>query len=371
LDGTPRHRRTLVLVVARTLLAIGCRAANEAPSSPSGPSQGDRHALAGAGATFPAPIYQQWFAAFPHTAEGLGVQVHYDAVGSGKGIAAFTERRVDFGASDVPLSPDELTKAEAAGGPVLHIPTVLGAITVVYNLPGAPRLRMDAKLIAQLFLGKIATWKDPRIAALNPAARLPDLPVSVVHRSDSSGTTANFTAFVAGPDAGFRRRVGQGKLVNWVTGQGAEGNDGVAAAVKQTPGAVGYVELTYALDQHLPVADVRNIAGRFVTPTPKTVAAAAEDMSLASAGDFARSLLYTTGRNAYPISSYTYLLVFARQEDTGKGRMLANLLRYLAGPGQASVGRLYYTPVPRDLRESVTAKIRLLRDRGGNPLASS
>jgi phosphate transport system substrate-binding protein len=159
--------------------------------------------------------------------------------------------------------------------------------------------------------------------------------------------------------------------VNWVTGQGAEGNDGVAAAVKQTPGAVGYVELTYALDQHLPVADVRNIAGRFVTPTPKTVAAAAEDMSLASAGDFARSLLYTTGRNAYPISSYTYLLVFARQEDTGKGRMLANLLRYLAGPGQASVGRLYYTPVPRDLRESVTAKIRLLRDRGGNPLASS
>lgn len=172
-----------------------------------------------------------------------------------------------------------------------------------------------------------------------------------MHRSDSSGTTANFTAFLANGDAGFRQRVGQSKVMNWVTGQSADGNDGVAAAVKQTPGAVGYVELTYALDQHLPVADGKNTTGRFVTPTPKTVAAAAEDMSLASAGDFARSLLYTTGRNAYPISSYTYLLVFTRQADAGKGRMLADLLQYMAGPGQASAGRLHYTPIPRDLRE--------------------
>jgi phosphate transport system substrate-binding protein len=200
LDRTRRHRQTLILVAATMLLAVGCRTSAESPSPPVGPSLGDR-SLSGAGATFPAPIYDHWFAAFPRTGEGVGVQVRYDAVGSGKGIAAFTERRVDFGATDVPLSPEELAKAEAAGGPVMHVPTVLGAITVVYTLPRAPRLRMDTKLIADLFLGKITTWRDPRVAALNPDARLPDLPVTVVHRSDSSGTTANFTAFLA---SGYR-----------------------------------------------------------------------------------------------------------------------------------------------------------------------
>lgn len=359
MDSRRGHRQALIWVIATMLLAAGCRTSAGPPSPSTSPSPGDR-SVSGAGATFPAPIYDEWFAAFPKTAQGVGAEVHYDAVGSGKGIAAFTDRRVDFGATDVPLNNEELAKAEAAGGPVVHIPTVLGAITVVYNLPGAPRLRMDARLIADLFLGEIATWQDPRIAALNPAARLPDLPVTIVHRSDSSGTTANFTAFLTNGVAEFGRRVGQGKVVDWVTGQGADGNDGVAAAVEQTPGAVGYVELTYALDKQLPVADVKNAAGRFVTPTPRTVANAAQDMALASSGDFALSLLYTTGRNAYPISSYTYLLVFTRQADTERGHILASLLDYIAGPGQASAGQLHYTPIPRELRESVAAKIRLI-----------
>lgn len=360
----------IAVVVVTLALAAGCGRVTEASRSSQAPSSSDSRTVVGAGATFPAPIYQQWFAAFPKTGEGVRAQIRYDAVGSGKGIAAFTERRVDFGATDVPLSRDELAKAEAAGGPVVHIPTVLGAITVAYNLPGAPRLRMDAELIADLFLGKVRNWRDPRIVALNPTERLPDLPVTVVHRSDSSGTTANFTAFLADRVPAFNQRVGQGKVVDWVTGVGADGNDGVAAAVKGTVGAVGYVELTYALDQRLPVADVKNAAGRYVSPTPRTVAAAAEDMALASAGDFALSLLHTTGRRAYPISSYTYLLVFTRQADPEKGRLLASLLRYMAGPGQASVGRLHYTPIPRDLRESVAAKIRLLHDPDGGPLAS-
>jgi phosphate transport system substrate-binding protein len=277
---------------------------------------------------------------------------------------------VDFGATDVPLDQAELAEAEAAGGQVLHIPTVLGAITVVYNLPGSPRLRMDADLIAGLFLGGITTWQDPRIAALNPTEKLPDLPVSVVHRSDSSGTTANFTGFLANRAPEFGKRVGQGKVVEWVTGKAAEGNDGVAGAVRQAPGAVGYVELTYAVEAGLPVADVENEAGEFVTPTPRTVAAAAEDMALASAGDFALSLLHTTGKLAYPISSYTYLLVFARQPDPAKGRLLARLLQFMAGPGQASVGKLHHTPVPRDLREAVAAKIRLLHDPDGRLLSA-
>jgi phosphate transport system substrate-binding protein len=370
-NRTRTLRQPLLWVAALTLLlAAGCRQGAEAPSNSPPVPQGETNTVSGAGATFPAPIYEQWFKQFPRTTDGTGIQVRYDAVGSGKGIAAFIERRVDFGATDVPLNAEEMAKAEAAGGAVIHIPTVLGAITVVYNLPGSPRLRMDAGLIADLFLGKITSWRDPRIAALNPGARLPDLAVSLVHRTDSSGTTANFTAFLADQVPEFGRRIGQGKVVDWVSGEGADGNDGVAGAVKQTPGAVGYVELTYAIEERLPVADVENLAGQFVSPTPATVAAAAEDMTAASAGDFALSLLHTTGRRAYPIASYTYLLVFERQDDPTKGRLLASLLRYMAGPGQATAGRLHYTPVPRDLRESVAAKIRLLHDPNGRFLTT-
>jgi phosphate transport system substrate-binding protein len=371
LNGTRRLRQPLAWVAAiALLLTAGCERPAESPSSSTLPAATtDSRTVLGAGATFPAPIYEQWFKQFPQTIDGAGAEVRYEAVGSGKGITAFTERKVDFGATDVPLSPSELAKAEAAGGPVVHIPTVLGAITVVYNLPGSPRLRMDAELIADLFLGEITSWRDPRIAALNPTVPLPDQPVSVLHRSDSSGTTANFTAFLADRVPQFGERIGHGKEVEWVTGDGAKGNDGVADAVKKTAGAVGYVELTYAIEQRLPVADVENANGQFVSPTPRTVAIAADDMAVASAGDFSLSLLHTTGRGAYPISSYTYLIVFARQSDPDKGRLLASLLRFMAGPGQASAGRLHYTPVPNDLRASVAAKIRLLHDPNGTHLS--
>jgi phosphate transport system substrate-binding protein len=355
--------------VLTLLLVAGCERVAEAPAPPAAAGETSR-VLSGAGATFPAPIYERWFERFPTTSEGAGVEVRYDAVGSGKGIAAFIERRADFGATDIPLNQEELARAEAAGGSVIHIPTVLGAITVAYNLPGSPRLRLDAELIAGLFLGEVTSWRDPRIAALNPVARLPDLPVSVVHRSDSSGTTANFTAFLAGRVPEFDQRVGQGKLVEWATGAGAEGNGGVADAVKQTQGAVGYVELTHAIEERLTVADVENNAGRFVAPSPRTVATAAEDMALASIGDIVNSLLHTTDGGAYPIASYTYLIVFARQDDPQKGQRLASLLQYMTGPAQASASRLHYTPVPRDLRESVASKIRLLHDPEGHLLVS-
>jgi phosphate transport system substrate-binding protein len=366
-----RLRLPLVCVAALALLLTnGCERPAEAPPSPAPRAPTDGSVVAGAGATFPAPIYEHWFEQFPRTASGTGIDVRYDAVGSGKGIAAFTERRVDFGATDVPLNREELAKAEAAGGAVLHIPTVLGAITVVYNLPGSPRLRMDAELIAGLFLGEVTNWRDQRIVALNPGVRLPDLPVSVVHRSDSSGTTANFTAFLADRSPDFGRRVGNGKVVEWPTGTGAEGNDGVAAGVKRVAGAIGYVELTYAIEERLPVADVKNIAGEYISPTPRTVANAAEDMAEASAGDFSLSLLHTTGEDAYPISSYTYLLVFVRQDDPARGRTLASLLQYMVGSGQAAAGRLHYTPIPRDLRDPVAAKIRLLHDPEGRLLST-
>jgi phosphate transport system substrate-binding protein len=370
-NGMQRIRQPLVWMAALALLLVaGCERATETPSSPAPPAQGDSLTVSGAGATFPAPIYEQWFKQFPRTTDGAGVSVQYDAVGSGKGITAFTERRVDFGATDVPLNAEELAKAEAAGGAVIHIPTVLGAITVVYNLPGSPTLRMDAELMSGLFLGEVTNWQDPRIKELNPTVKLPDLPVSVVHRSDSSGTTANFTSFLTDRAPEFGRRVGKGKVVEWVTGTGAEGNGGVATAVKETSGAVGYVELTHALEEDLPVADVENVAGQFVSPTPRTVATAAEDMAVASVGDFSLSLLHTTGESAYPISSYTYLIVFAQQDNPEKGRILSTLLKYMAGPGQSAAASLHYTPVPRDLRESVAAKIRLLHDPEGHLLGT-
>jgi phosphate transport system substrate-binding protein len=363
-------RRALLLLVVAVLATSGCQWGGGGRPSPSTLPGAAQRVLRGAGATFPAPIYRRWFAEFSRTQAGDGVRVDYQAVGSGGGIAAFTARQVDFGATDVPLNPEELGKAQAAGGPLVHIPTVLGAVVVAYNLPGARRLRMDAGLVAGLFLGQVRTWDDPRVAALNPSVRLPHLPVTVVHRSDSSGTTANFTTFVAYRDRAFRARIGQGKVVNWVTGTAAKGNDGVAAATRATAGAVGYMELTYAVAARLPVAQIKNNAGAFVTPTRRSVAAAALDMAPAGmANDFQGSLVYTSAKDAYPIASYTFLIVSVRQADADQGRALVALLRYMTGAGQAEASQLQYVPLPGFVRAYVTTKIGLLAGEDGRPLS--
>lgn len=367
--GTSRRRRGLAVPLALLgclLLAAGCTGGRERPSTASSAPP----VLDGAGATFPAPLYGKWLEDFQRSGAAAGVKIAYQAVGSGEGVKRFMGHQVDFGASDVAMTDDELASAEEDGGPVLHIPTVIGAVAVAYSLPGnLPHLRMDGQLAADLFTGKVRRWSDQAVAARNPGVALPNLPVTVVHRSDSSGTTANFTSFVAAHSADFKARVGTGKSVKWPVGVAAQGSGGVAKAIKATPGAVGYVELTYALDQHLGYAAVENSAGRFVTPSPETMGAAAEGLELVSViNNFRVSLIDATGADAYPITSWTFLLVRESQPDAVKARTLANLLWYVTHQGQVSATSLHYAPLPKFVIGPIEAKIRLISGPGGNAL---
>jgi phosphate transport system substrate-binding protein len=348
------------------LLVAGCTRGRDHAAANAGAPAG----LAGAGATFPAPLYAKWLDDFQASGTAAGVRISYQPTGSGDGVKRFMGHQVDFGASDVAMTDDELTAAEENGGPVLHIPTVIGAVVVAYNLPGGmPRLRMDAQLAAAIFLGKVRAWNDPAIAAKNPGVALPDLPITTVHRSDSSGTTANFTTFVANHSAEFKARVGAGKSVKWPVGLAAQGSSGVAKKIRATSGAVGYVELTYALDQGLGYAAVQNSAGKFVTPSSSSMAAAAAGLELVSViNNFRVSLLDATGANAYPITSWTFILVRESQTDTVKARTLANLLWYMTHQGQAAATSLHYAPLPRFLIQPIEAKIRLISGPGGNAL---
>jgi phosphate transport system substrate-binding protein len=349
-------------------LAVGLAAAacggNKAVTA--GSSGGGGKQLSGAGATFPAPIYQKWFADYGK-AHG-GVQVNYQAIGSGGGISQFTAGTVDFGATDSPMKDDELKAAEAKGGAVLHVPTVLGAIAVTYNLPdvGKP-LKMDAQLIGDLFLGKVKTWNDPEVARQNPGVTLPSLAVLPVHRSEGSGTTANFTKFVAAHNAEFNAEVGAGKEVKWVGGVGGKGNDGVAAAVKQTKGAVGYNELNFALSNGLKFADVKNSTGRYVTPTIESTTAAASDLS-AVPPDFRASLVDSKNPAAYPIATWTFLIVYQKQQDDAKGKTLASLLWYLTHDAQPSAKDLDYSPLPSGVVPQIEAKIKSMTGPSGDTL---
>jgi phosphate transport system substrate-binding protein len=356
-----------LLLLGCLLLAAGCTGGGDRPARGSGSGQG----LDGAGATFPAPLYAKWLSDFQRSGTAAGVKISYQAVGSGEGVKRFMGHQVDFGASDVAMTDDELTAAEEDGGPVLHIPTVIGAVVVAYSLPGGlPHLRMDGKLVGQIFLGRVRSWNDPAIAAQNPGVALPDLPVTVVHRSDSSGTTANFTGFVANHSPDFKSRVGTGKSVRWPVGQAAQGSSGVAKRIKATKGAVGYVELTYALDQQLGYAAVENSAGRFVTPSPATMAAAAAGLELVSViNNFRVSLIDATGADAYPITSWTFILVRESQSDPVKARTVANLLWYMTHQGQASATSLHYAPLPSFLIDPIEAKIRLISGPDGNALS--
>ncbi len=366
----PRLLGVAALGLAVALVAAGCGGSksNQPVTAGNQRSSGGATSLSGAGATFPNPIYQRWFADFASTPKGKGVQVNYQSIGSGGGIKQFTAGTVDFGATDAPMKDDELKAAEAKGGTVIHIPTVLGAIVVTYNLAGLPApLKLDGQLIGDIFLGKVKRWNDPAIAAQNPGVGLPDLPTATVHRSDSSGTTANFTRFVAATSPAFAVQVGAGKEVRWVGGVGGKGNEGVTAAVQQTKGAVGYVELNYALSNHLAFADVRNAAGRYVTPTIASTSAAAADVSAIPA-DFRASLVDSKVPDAYPIATWTFLLVYQKQSDAAKGRTLANLLWYVTHDAQPTAKTLQYAPLPTTVIPKVESKIKLLTGPDGSPL---
>ncbi len=319
----------------------------------------------GAGATFPFPLYSKWFHAY-HQANP-NRQFNYQSIGSGGGIQQVTNGTVDFGASDAPMTDQELAKAPD----VVHIPTVLGAVVVVYNLPNAPALKLSAATLAKIFLGAISKWNDPAIAAENPGSSLPDGDIAVIHRSDGSGTTAIFTDYLAKTSPEWKERVGQGKSVKWPAGLGAKGNEGVTGMVKGTPGAVGYVELAYAAQNKLPVASLKNREGSFVAPTIESTSAAAGGVSLPD--DLRVSITDAPGKNAYPIASFTYLLVRRDQKDPAKGEALVRFLWWALHEGQSMAAPLDYAPVPKEALTRIEAKIRSLTVQGkkvalaGNP----
>src|SRR5438132_7012711 len=281
----------------------------------------------GAGATFPYPIYSKWFDEYAKV--DPSVRFNYQSIGSGGGQKQITAQTVDFGASDGPMSDENLAKAP---GKILHIPTVAGADVVAYNFPGSPALKLDAETIAGIFLGQIKKWNDSKLTALNAGVTLPDQDIVVVHRSDGSGTTFIFTDYLSKVSSEWKSKAGNNTSVNWPTGIGGKGNEGVSGQVKQTPGAVGYVELIYAKQNKMPFADVKNAAGEFVKPTTESVTAALATAEIPD--DFRFSMTNAPGKGAYPICGATWLLVYQQQKDAAKGKKLVEFLKWAAKDGE-------------------------------------
>jgi phosphate transport system substrate-binding protein len=317
--------------------------------------------LTGAGATFPNPIYTKWFDAYN---KKTGVQINYQSIGSGGGIRQFTEGTVDFGATDGPMNESQIA---AVNGNVVHIPTVLGAVAVTYNVPslGATKLKFDGNVLTDIFMGRITKWNDPKIAALNPGAKLPDTDLIVVHRSDGSGTTYIFTDFLNKFSREWRDKVGYATSVNWPVGLGGKGNEGVTQQVKQTEGAIGYVELIYALSNNLPVAAIKNSAGSFVDPSLSSVTAAAAAAKLKPDTDFRVSITNAPGADAYPIASFTWLLVHKDTKDAAKAKIIKDFLTWMISPdAQQMASELKYAPLPKEVVTLVQARLPTLKAAG-------
>jgi phosphate transport system substrate-binding protein len=304
----------------------------------------------GAGATFPYPIYSKWFDEYAKV--DPSVRFNYQSIGSGGGQKQILAQTVDFGASGGPMSDDNLAKAP---GKLLHIPTVAGADAVAYNLPGNPALKLDADAIAGIFLGQIKKWNDPKITALNPGATLPDQEILVVHRSDGSGTTYIWTDYLSKISPEWKTKVGTNTSVNWPTGIGGKGNEGVAGQIKQTPGALGYVELIYAVQNKMPYADVKNSAGNFVKPSLESVTAALATADIPD--DFRFSMTNAPGKDAYPIAGATWLLVYQQQKDATKGKKLVEFLKWALTDGEKMAKDLQYAPLPESVQQRVLKRI--------------
>jgi phosphate transport system substrate-binding protein len=308
----------------------------------------------GAGATFPYPIYSKWFDEYAKV--DPSVRFNYQSIGSGGGQKQITAQTVDFGASDGPMSDENLAKAP---GKILHIPTVAGADVIAYNLPGNPKLKLDSDTIVNIFLGNITKWNDPKIAALNPGVDLPDLPVIVVHRSDGSGTTFIFTDYLSSISPVWEDTVGKGTSVKWPVGIGGKGNEGVAGQVKQLSGAVGYVELIYAKQNKMPYAGVKNAAGNFITPSLDSVTAALATAKIPD--DFRFSMVNAPGDKAYPISGATWLLIYERQKDAAKGKKLVEFLNWALTKGEGMASSLDYASLPESVQQRVLERIKTIK----------
>ncbi|TMA75899.1 MAG: phosphate ABC transporter substrate-binding protein PstS [Deltaproteobacteria bacterium] len=329
----------------------------------SGAVLADKLLINGAGATFPFPLYSKWFSQYNKLHPDI--QINYQSIGSGGGIKQITERTVDFGASDAPLSDEQLQKASG----VQHIPTVMGAVVIVWNLPGVQQLRIAPETLAAIYLGKVTKWNDAALKNDNPTAKLPDTAITVAHRSDGSGTTNIFTDYLSKVSPDWKSGPGKGTSVNWPAGLGGKGNEGVTGLVKQTEGAVGYVELAYANQNKLPTAELKSHDGEWVKASLESVSAAAAKAAIPE--DYRVSITDQPGDGAYPTAAFTYLLVYRDQQDAAKGSALLNFIWWAVHDGQKEAAALDYAPLPKPVVEKVEQTLKRMTVNGKPVLASS
>jgi len=311
--------------------------------------------LIGAGATFPYPLYSKMFDQYH---KEKGIQVNYQSIGSGGGIKQLENKTVDFGASDAPLSDEEM---KAMPGAVIHIPTCLGAVMITYNLEGSPKLKLTPELIADIFLGKITNWNDKRLSSLNPGVKLPALAITVIHRSDGSGTTYVFSDYLSKVSSQWNTKPGKGKALDWPVGLGAKGNEGVGGMVKQTPGAIGYVELAYVIQNKIPAATIKNKSGNFIEASIKSISASA---AVRLPEDLRVSLTNTDAKDGYPITSFTYILLYEKQALEGrsmdKAKGTVELVNWMITKGQQYAEPLLYAPLPKETATAAKNRLKMV-----------
>lgn len=360
-------RRLFPLSLLCALLLVAC--GNKEQPSPAAGEEGKTAppknvSIQGAGATFPYPLYSKWMSEYNKL--NPAVRINYQSIGSGGGIRQIVKQTVDFGASDAPMKDED---AKDAPGPIHHIPTTIGAVVVAYNIPGVTQsLKLDADVVADIFLGKISKWNDARITATNEGVSLPDKEIAVVHRSDGSGTTSVFTDYLANVSSEWKEKVGAGKAVKWPTGLGAKGNEGVTGQVKTTPGAVGYIELAYATQNKFTYASIKNKAGTYSEPKIAAITAAGAGVTMPD--ELHVSLANPDGADAYPISAYTYILVYEDMKDPAKAEAVAKFLWWAIHDGQKFAEELHYAPLPEPVVKKVEARLKGLKS-GGKVLLSS
>jgi phosphate transport system substrate-binding protein len=339
------------ILIAGLALAVG------------GAAFADKLLINGAGATFPFPLYSKWFSAYNKLYPD--VRINYQSIGSGGGIKQITERTVDFGASDAPLTDEQMAKAQG----IQHIPTVMGAVVVVWNLPGVNELRMAPETLASIYLGKVTKWNDPALQKDNAGVKLPETAITVAHRSDGSGTTSIFTDYLSKVSPEWKAGPGKGTSVNWPAGLGGKGNEGVTGVVKQAEGAIGYVELAYANQNKLPTATLRNHDGQWVKASLESVSAAAAKAEIPE--DYRVSITGQPGQEAYPIAAFTYLLVYRDQQDAAKGDALLKFIWWAEHEGQKDAAALDYAPLPESVVQKVEQTLKRMTVNGKPVLASS
>jgi phosphate transport system substrate-binding protein len=357
-QGAYVNRLKLVVAAALATTALACSPSNrggtDSTQSTATSTKGGAD-LTGAGATFPYPIYSKWISEY---AAKNGVKINYQSIGSGGGIKQLSEQTVDFGASDAPMTDAEM--AGAKGGPIYHIPTVVGVVAIAYNVPEVTTpLKLTGPVLADIYLGKITKWNDSRIASLNAGATLPAKDILVVHRTEGSGTTFIFTDYLGSVSPAWKSGPGVGKEVQWPVGLGAKGNDGVAGQIKQTPGSIGYVELAYVKQNKLAAALLENADKQFVAPTAESATAAAEAAAakLPANTDFRVSIVNAAGANTYPITSFTWLLLYQHMPDAAKAKKLADFVKWALTDGQSRVAALDYAPLPASLVSKLTPRL--------------